>query len=399
MTSPAHANLTVSLSIAATIHHHYIIALETTCAIISTTEASSSQSNNDVLVIVLCSVLGGLIIIIIILLTVIYLRKQTVSPELGSEAVETLSRRVTMRFSNATPLGVTEEETEFYRSKLCPIEIIPHELEFPFDSLLNLESIGQTTFGVVYKCSATKLIAGQDSTDVLVRMLRDDVDTETMRGFFRQVEKMASFIHDNIIQLLGVCSREIQPCMIFEFPDGGNLNDTLQLSSNSQLQTNDLLKFAIQVADAMAFLEHRRFVHRDLSTRNCMLTKHKQIKLLPFGVIRPEDHKNYYKVGHQTMLPIRWLPHNTILHGQFNTQTDVWSFGVFLWELFSRGKQPFEGQTNEDVVKCLREGFRLPCPGSCPTEMYELMVQCWMEEASSRPTFSSLHASIKLIQL
>ena len=304
-----------------------------------------------------------------------------------------------MRFSNAIPLNEGEEETQFYQPITSPIVIIPHELEFPFDHLGNLESIGQTTFGVLYRSNARDMVEGQACTDVLVRMLRDDVDREVTRGFLKQVEKIASLVHDNIVQLLGVCSREIQPCMIFECPDGGNLNDILRSNSNSNLKDSDLITFALQVADAMAFLEFRGFVHRDLSTRNCLLTKTMQIKLLPFGVIRPDDVDDYYKVGHQTMLPVRWLPHDTILHGQFNAQTDVWSFGVFLWELFSRGKQPFEGRTNDEVVKSLREGVRLQCPKSCPRDIYELMVQCWMENPTSRPTFCSLHAAIRLIQL
>lgn len=347
-------------------------------------------------------------ILIIVLLTAIYLRKQTVSPESGSEVAEKLGRRVTMTFPMATAHDTNEEiqETAFYRPLSIGSAIIPHELEFPYDQVKILETIGQTTFGSLSQAEATDLLEGQTYTSVLVRMLREDVDGEVTRGFLKQIEKMASLVHDNVVQLLGVCSREVQPCMIFEYPDGGNLNDILQSADperqnppTENLSQTDLLGLALQVANAMAYLERRRFVHRDVATRNCLLTKNHQIKLLPFGVIRPQDSKSYYKVGHQTMLPVRWLPHNTIIQGRFNTQTDVWSFGVFLWELFSYGKQPFEGLTNEEVVKSLREGAQLECPKACPQDVYDLMLQCWLERPTSRPMFLTLHAAIRLMQL
>ena len=339
-------------------------------------------------------------IITIIILTAIYLRKQTVSPESGSEVGENLRRRVTMTFP--TPTEIETKETEFYRPFSTPNFIIPHELEFPFDNLNALNAIGKTTFGRLYTANARDLLEGEASTSVLLRMLHEDVDSEVTRGFLKQVEKMASLVHDNIVQLLGVCSREIQPCMIFECPDGGNLHEILKstdpdanISTPEKLPDTDLLSFGVQVADAMTYLEKRCFVHRDLATRNCHVTQQKQIKLLPFGVIRPEDEENYYKVGHQTMLPVRWLPHNTITHGSFTTQTDIWSFGVFLWELYSYGRQPYEGQTDEEVVGCLQAGELLQQPDECPNEVYDLMLQCWRE----RTTFMALHAAIRLMQV
>ena len=161
------------------------------------------------------------------------------------------------------------------------------------------------------------------------------------------------------------------------------------------LGINDFLHIAVQIAAGMEYLAAHHFVHRDLATRNCLVSDHLTVKISDFGLSRDIYSSDYYRVNTKSLLPIRWMPPESILYGKFTTKSDVWSFGVLLWEIFSYGLQPYFGYSNQQVIELIRNRQLLSCPTECPPNIYFIMTQCWEDNVNKRPTFSSLHQKLR----
>lgn len=147
----------------------------------------------------------------------------------------------------------------------------------------------------------------------------------------------------------------------------------------------------------MAYLSEKSFVHRDLATRNCLVNDDLVVKISDFGLSqRITSNGNYYRADiEKDALPIRWMPLEAIIYGKFTTSSDVWAFGVLLWELFSYALQPYYGLSHEQVIGFLKDGHLLNAPESCPPEVYALMRTCWQVSPESRPSFAALEESLK----
>uniref|UniRef100_A0A3Q4I969 Src-related kinase lacking C-terminal regulatory tyrosine and N-terminal myristylation sites n=1 Tax=Neolamprologus brichardi TaxID=32507 RepID=A0A3Q4I969_NEOBR len=155
-----------------------------------------------------------------------------------------------------------------------------------------------------------------------------------------------------------------------------------------------LLSSRSQVAEGMAYLEDRSIVHRDLAARNILVGDDLVCKVADFGlarIIRVTLPDSVYTASRNTKIPVRWTAPEAALHQRFSVKSDVWSFGVLLYEMMSRGKMPYEGKSNKEVMDLLTSGFRLPCPSRCPSNIYRIMMDCWAIEPSKRPSFHALH--------
>ncbi|ROT61155.1 putative high affinity nerve growth factor receptor-like, partial [Penaeus vannamei] len=176
----------------------------------------------------------------------------------------------------------------------------------------------------------------------------------------REVEIMSAFRHENIVSLIGIVATDAggRPWMVFEFMPYGDLAEVLR-SCNKQFYSNDspvkslgkedLLSMSVQIASGMEYLSSQHFVHRDLACRNCLVGENLCVKISDFGMSRDVYTCDYYKVGGSRMLPVRWMAPESIMYGKFTLESDVWSFGVVLWEIYSFGKQPYYGNSNEHV--------------------------------------------------
>ncbi|MBN3290349.1 MUSK kinase, partial [Polypterus senegalus] len=286
-------------------------------------------------------------------------------------------------------------------------------LEYPRNNIEYVRDIGEGAFGRVFQARAPGLLVYESFTMVAVKMLKEEASADMQADFQREAALMAEFDHPNIVKLLGVCAVGKPMCLLFEYMAHGDLNEYLRRRSPGQMhilsQCNlsrkssisesesgsltcvDQLYISKQVAAGMAYLSERKFVHRDLATRNCLVSENLVVKIADFGLSRNIYSADYYKANENDAIPIRWMPPESIFYNRYTTESDVWAYGVVLWEIFSFGLQPYYGMAHEEVIYYVRDGNILSCPEHCPLELYNLMRLCWSSHPTDRPSFASIH--------
>nr|XP_003463832.1 muscle, skeletal receptor tyrosine-protein kinase isoform X3 [Cavia porcellus] len=286
-------------------------------------------------------------------------------------------------------------------------------LEYPRNNIEYVRDIGEGAFGRVFQARAPGLLPYEPFTMVAVKMLKEEASADMQADFQREAALMAEFDNPNIVKLLGVCAVGKPMCLLFEYMAYGDLNEFLRsmsphavcslshgdLSMRAQvsspgpppLSCAEQLGIARQVAAGMAYLSERKFVHRDLATRNCLVGENMVVKIADFGLSRNIYSADYYKANENDAIPIRWMPPESIFYNRYTTESDVWAYGVVLWEIFSYGLQPYYGMAHEEVIYYVRDGNILACPENCPLELYNLMRLCWSKLPADRPSFPSIH--------
>ncbi|XP_015599014.1 tyrosine-protein kinase transmembrane receptor Ror2 isoform X2 [Cephus cinctus] len=288
------------------------------------------------------------------------------------------------------------------------------KLEFPRNNIIYVRDLGQGAFGRVFQAKAPGLVPDEEFTNVAVKMLKEEASEDLLVDFEREACLLAEFDHPNIVKLLGVCAIGRPMCLLFEYMGRGDLNEFLRSCSpgnyivrslekdgtftDSRLSHMDLINIARQVASGMVYLSDRKFVHRDLATRNCLINDQMVVKIADFGLSQKIYLQDYYKGDEQDAIPVRWMPLESILYNKYTVESDVWAFAVCLWEIFSFALQPYYGMTHEEVVKYIKEGNVLQCPENTPKSVYELMKLCWNRRPSDRPTFRTIYQTLDVIK-
>ncbi|XP_041853238.1 NT-3 growth factor receptor-like [Melanotaenia boesemani] len=264
------------------------------------------------------------------------------------------------------------------------------------DIILKRE-LGEGAFGKVFLAECYNLSSTEDKMLVAVKTLKDPT-LAARKDFQREAELLTNLQHEHIVKFYGVCVDGDPLSMIFEYMKHGDLNKFLRahgpdamilvdgqpLQTSSELGLSQMLHIASQIAAGMIYLASQHFVHRDLATRNCLVGNGLLVKIGDFGMSRDIYSTDYYRVGGHTMLPIRWMPPESIMYRKFTTESDVWSFGVILWEIFTYGKQPWFQLANNEVIECITQGRVLERPRLCPKEVYDIMLGCWQREPQQR---------------
>ena len=289
-------------------------------------------------------------------------------------------------------------------------------IEYDYEELQFEKEIGEGNFGVVYKAKAPGLKRGEWelSADgyVAVKTLKTDADFDVMLNFQKEVDTVVNFEHKNVIRLVAICIEQVErTCMIFEYMDLGALNDLLRTSNprnpdffqltpeDVTLKTSQFLPMCIQLAKGLKYLAGKRFVHRDIASRNCLVNSQFVCKIADFGLSRDVYGADYYKVGSgRACLPVRWMPPESLLYGRFTVKSDVWSYGVLMWEIFTFSQQPYYGASNQEVIDNIRGGILLTCPQLCTKEMYDVMLRCWEKMPVKRPAISDILESLENLQ-
>ncbi|KAL0277017.1 UNVERIFIED_CONTAM: hypothetical protein PYX00_004446 [Menopon gallinae] len=273
--------------------------------------------------------------------------------------------------------------------------------EYQLSNVKFLEELGEGAFGKVYK-GEVHVSKTEPVLQVAIKTLKENATLKTQQDFRKEVELMSELRHPNIVCLLGVVMRQQPYAMLFEYMTQGDLHEYLMIHSPRSadehpghiLEQPEFLHIALQIAAGMDYLSSHHYIHRDLAARNCLVGDNLTVKISDFGLSRDVYSSDYYRVQSKSLLPVRWMPPESILYGKFTTESDVWSYGVVLWEIYSYGLQPYYGYNNQEVIEMIRSRQLLPCPEDCPTRVYSLMVECWHEVPSRRPHFPELHARL-----
>lgn len=247
--------------------------------------------------------------------------------------------------------------------------------------------LGYGAFGTVFK--GVWVPEGENvKIPVAIKVLRERTGANTSKEFLEEAYIMASVEHPNLLQLLAVCMTS-QMMLVTQLMPLGCLLDYVR-NNRDKIGSKPLLNWCTQIARGMAYLEERRLVHRDLAARNVLVQTPNCVKITDFGLAKLLDiNEDEYKAAGGKM-PIKWLALECIQHRIFTHKSDVWAFGVTVWELLTYGGRPYESVPARDVPELLEKGERLPQPHICTIDVYMLMIKCWMLDAESRPTFKEL---------
>ena len=329
-------------------------------------------------------------------------------------------------FMQESTEGATESSLQIYSpvysEPLAPLEGHQPPLHVTHNNIREEEILGSGQFGQVILASTSglsprdlKMSYSDDdqkiSILVAVKKLISNAHKGQREAFDKEVRFMSQLSHSNIVRMLGVCSSE--PAFIMmEYMEEGDLNQFLQryseivssspVSSKTQISTSTLIYMATQIASAMKYLASLNFVHRDLATRNCLVGNDFVVKLADFGLSRNLYQSNYYRIRGDTILPIRWMATESY-YGKFSEKTDVWSFGVTMWELFNlANQQPYSEMTDRELIRDAIKGYTrqiLSKPNECPVSVFQILMQCWSAQPEQRPTFAKIHDQLFSISI
>ncbi|XP_053730210.1 fibroblast growth factor receptor 2 isoform X2 [Synchiropus splendidus] len=348
------------------------------------------------------------------------MRNTAKKPDFGGQpAVHKLSKQIPLRrqvsadssssMNSSTPLVRITTRRSSAHDDPIPEYDLPEDprWEFSRDRLTLGKPLGEGCFGQVVMAEALGIDKDKpkEAVTVAVKMLKDDATEKDLSDLVSEMEMMKMIgKHKNIINLLGACTQDGPLYVIVEYASKGNLREYLRARrppgmeysydiarvSDEQLTFKDLVSCTYQVARGMEYLASQKCIHRDLAARNVLVTESNFMKIADFGLARDVHNIDYYKKTTNGRLPVKWMAPEALFDRVYTHQSDVWSFGVLMWEIFTLGGSPYPGIPVEELFKLLKEGHRMDKPGNCTNELYMMMKDCWHAISSQRPTFKQL---------
>ncbi|CAF0953628.1 unnamed protein product [Rotaria magnacalcarata] len=282
-----------------------------------------------------------------------------------------------------------EELIDYYIKNadgLCCQLIRPCPRPKPTTSTISKDvwELGQGMFGEVW--------AGKWNNKIDVAIKTMKAGTMSTQAFVDEANIMKKLRHDKLVQLYAVCTEPVdQPIYIVtELMCNGSLLDHLRDGTGRELKLPALVDMAAQIAFGMAYLEHEHYIHRDLAARNVLVGENGVVKIADFGLARIINEDQYVaRAG--AKFPIKWTAPEAAIYGKFTIKSDVWSYGILLYELVTYGQVPYPGMANREVLDQIQRGYRMPRHENCPDKIYDYMLRCWDASPDNRPTFEHLH--------
>ncbi|XP_069931669.1 focal adhesion kinase 1 isoform X16 [Oryctolagus cuniculus] len=314
----------------------------------------------------------------------------------GERALPSIPKLANSEKQGVRTHAVSMSETDDYA------EIIDEEDTYTMPSTRDYEiqrdrielgrCIGEGQFGDVHQ--GVYMSPENPALAVAIKTCKNCTSDSVREKFLQEALTMRQFDHPHIVKLVGVIT-ENPVWIIMELCTLGELRSFLQVRKFS-LDLASLILYAYQLSTALAYLESKRFVHRDIAARNVLVSSNDCVKLGDFGLSRYMEDSTYYKAS-KGKLPIKWMAPESINFRRFTSASDVWMFGVCVWEILMHGVKPFQGVKNNDVIGRIENGERLPMPPNCPPTLYSLMTKCWAYDPSRRPRFTELKAQLSTV--
>ncbi|XP_065370674.1 ephrin type-B receptor 1-B isoform X2 [Calliphora vicina] len=229
--------------------------------------------------------------------------------------------------------------------------------------------------------------------DVAIKTLKPGSSEKARCDFLTEASIMGQFDHPNVIYLQGVVTRSNPVMIITEYMENGSL-DTFLRVNDGKFQTLQLIVMLRGISSGMAYLSDMNYVHRDLAARNVLVNSQLICKIADFGLSREIENASDAYTTRGGKIPVRWTAPEAIAFRKFTSASDVWSYGVVLWEVMSYGERPYWNWSNQDVIKSIEKGYRLPAPMDCPEALYQLMLDCWQKQRTHRPSFASIVSTL-----
>ncbi|XP_027871869.1 tyrosine-protein kinase Fes/Fps isoform X2 [Xiphophorus couchianus] len=251
--------------------------------------------------------------------------------------------------------------------------------------------IGKGNFGEVYSGRLRS-----DNTPVAVKSCKENLAPEHKSKFLMEARILKQYNHPNIVKLIGVCTQKQPIYIIMELVSGGDFLSFLR-NEGHRLTPKMLVKMTENVAAGMEYLENKKCIHRDLAARNCLVAERNVVKISDFGMSRERDDGIYSAEGGLRQIPVKWTAPEALNYGRYTTQSDVWSFGILLWETFSMGMTPYTSMNNQQTRDEVEKGYRMPAPHGCPVEISRVMSNCWQYDPRNRPTFRKIRTELNAI--
>ncbi|XP_076025463.1 proto-oncogene tyrosine-protein kinase receptor Ret [Genypterus blacodes] len=289
--------------------------------------------------------------------------------------------------------------------------------EFPRKNLVLGKTLGEGEFGKVVKATAFRLKGKAGYTTVAVKMLKENASHSELRDLLSEFTLLKQVNHPHVIKMYGACSQDGPLYLIVEYAKYGSLRNFLRESrkvgpsymgrdanrnssylenpDDRALTMGDLISFAWQISRGMQYLAEMKLVHRDLAARNVLVAEGRKMKISDFGLSRDVYEEDSYVKRSKGRIPVKWMAIESLFDHIYTTQSDVWSFGVLLWEIVTLGGNPYPGIAPERLFNLLKTGYRMERPENCSEEMYNLMLRCWKQEAEKRPTFSDISKELE----
>uniref|UniRef100_A0A8C8F0Z5 Tyrosine-protein kinase receptor n=1 Tax=Oncorhynchus tshawytscha TaxID=74940 RepID=A0A8C8F0Z5_ONCTS len=275
----------------------------------------------------------------------------------------------------------------------------PDDWEVGRDKINILRELGQGSFGMVYEGIAKDIVKGEPETSVAVKTVNESASLRERIEFLNEASVMKGFTCHHVVRLMGVVSKGQPTLVVMELMTHGDLKSYLRClrpdSENNPTgrpppTLKEMIQMAAEIADGMAYLNAKKFVHRDLAARNCMVAQDFTVKIGDFGMTRDIYETDYYRKGGKGLLPVRWMAPESLKDGVFTANSDCWSFGVVLWEVSTLAEQPYQGLSNEQVLKFVMDGGFLDRPDNCADRLHDLMSMCWQYNPKLRPSFQEI---------
>ena len=323
-------------------------------------------------------------------------------------------------FSTSGQNSTTSLSSDHYLTPYPSAYVEPAALKKPdvpevtHENMKKIKDLGEGRFGPVLLAHTVDLslkdigLSNSSATEgisilVAVKTLKNDCETETKESFERELKFLGRLKHENVVRLMGVCQTGNSFIML-EYMENGDLSQYLQDKElttqetrplpNNKVNVQLLTYMCLQIANGMRYLASLHFIHRDLAARNCYVGAKYKVKIADFGMSHNLYSSVYYRLQGKAMLPIRWMA-NECFYGQFSEKTDVWAFGITMWEIFTFCKSElFEGMTDQEVIDDAFQGPDRILPASpdiCPPKVYQVMQQCWIHEPEKRASFDELY--------